>query len=198
MMSMTWLSFAAWQPAAASRHRTAKLNLNERMHESIEQIDKKDIVLLSFCLVGAAVEGQTKEVFTPEHVARIRQVSSCKLSPDGRHIAYVLQVPRELFEDDDGPERAELHVVDVDGQSRPYITGAINVGAMDWTPDGSGISFLAKRGEDEHKALYLIPIGQGGIHHRSRPPGPAALASPRRDRTHSDTSRVSTPLTAGR
>ena len=119
------------------------------------------IAVLSVCLGGALAEGQTKEVFTPEHVARIRQVSSCKLSPDGRHIAYVLQVPRKPFEDDDGPEWAELHVVDVAGQSRPFITGEVNVGAMDWTPDGSGISFLAKRGEDEHKALYVIPIDGG-------------------------------------
>ena len=37
----------------------------------------------------------------------------------------------------------------------------MNVGHIAWTRDGSAITFLAKRGDDEHKALYSIPVAGG-------------------------------------
>ena len=104
-----------------------------------------------------------KEGFTPEHVAKLRSVTTAVISPNGKHIAYALSVPRRPFEDDDGPAWRELHVVDQAGHSRPFVTGEVNVSALKWTPDSSGISFLAKRGQDEeeHKALYVIPLDGG-------------------------------------
>ena len=109
----------------------------------------------------ACSQGWADDVFTFEHVAKLRQVTVAKMSPDGAQIAYVLSVPRRPFEDDDGSAWAELHVVDTQGASRPFVTGQVNVGAVAWTPDGKGISFLAKRGKDEHKALYVIPADGG-------------------------------------
>lgn len=79
-MSMTWLSFAAWQPAAASRHRTAKLNLNKRMHEAIEQTDKKDIVLRTAKL--------SKQVSSPEGILTIVDDISLEIKK-GEAIALV-------------------------------------------------------------------------------------------------------------
>lgn len=108
-----------------------------------------------------AVTTAQQEVFTPQHVARIRSVSSARISPDGKWIAYVLSVQRRPFEDEDGPAWAELHVVDLAGHSRPFVTGEVNVSHVDWTPDGRGVSFVAKRGDDEHKSLYIIPIDGG-------------------------------------
>ncbi len=99
--------------------------------------------------------------FTPEHVAKLRSVSAVKISPDGKHIAYLLRVPRRPFEDDDGPAWTELHVVDQSGRSRPFVTGPVDVSALAWTPDGGSLSFLAKRGKDEHKSLYVIPVDGG-------------------------------------
>ncbi|MEE8418025.1 MAG: hypothetical protein V3S06_05105, partial [candidate division Zixibacteria bacterium] len=104
---------------------------------------------------------QEEDVLTEVMLAKIRQVGSVRISPDGKLVAYILNVPRPIYSDDDGPSRSELHVVDRDGKSRPFITGQVNISAIEWTPDGGGISFLAKRGDDEHKALYVIP-GDGG------------------------------------
>ncbi|MHC4740661.1 MAG: S9 family peptidase [Planctomycetota bacterium] len=94
-------------------------------------------------------------------VAKIRYVSSARISPDGKLVAYILSVPRPVFTDDDGPAWAELHLVDNEGRSRPFVTGKVNVSSIEWTPNGKEISFLAKRGEDEHKALYVIPADGG-------------------------------------
>ena len=100
-------------------------------------------------------------VVTSAHVAKLRSVGGAEISPDGRHIAFTLRVQRRPFVDDNGPAYSELHVVDANGEVRPFITGKTSVSSVKWTPDGSGISFLAKRGDDEHTCLYVIPIGGG-------------------------------------
>src|SRR5262249_15288093 len=98
---------------------------------------------------------------TPQDVAKLRVVTQVAVSPDGSRVAYVLSVPRRPLKDDDGPAWAELHVVGRDGPSRPFVAGEVNVGDVAWTRDGKSIAFLAKRGKDEHRALYLIPA-EGG------------------------------------
>ncbi|MFQ5463805.1 MAG: S9 family peptidase [Phycisphaerae bacterium] len=118
---------------------------------------------LTFCLVVVAVlpVAAEPETFTPEHVAKLRSVRSAKVSPDGSLIAYQLGVPRRPFEDDNGGAFSELHVVDSAGKSRPFVTGSVHVSSIQWTPDGTGISFRAKRGDDKHTCLYVIPVDGG-------------------------------------
>ena len=113
------------------------------------------------CLWLAAAGLALAAGLTPKDVARIRSVSEVHISPDGRHIAYSLNVPRRPFEGKDGPAWRELHVVDRDGLSRPFITGDVNVGGIRWTPDGKSISFLLKRGDDKDRSLYAIPLDGG-------------------------------------
>ncbi len=98
---------------------------------------------------------------TPKDVARIEAVSEVAMSPDGQHIAYTLSVPRELGSDDNGSAWSELHVCDLSGKSRGFITGEVSIRRVQWNPDGSAISFVSKRGEDKHSAVYAIPIDGG-------------------------------------
>ena len=70
-------------------------------------------------LFGVSPVLRAAEVFTPEDVARVRWVSSAAISPNGERIAYVLGVPRQPFEGENGPAWAELHVVDADGLPGP-------------------------------------------------------------------------------
>ena len=37
----------------------------------------------------------------------------------------------------------------------------VNVSAVQWKPDGKSVSFLAKRGKDKTKSLYVIPVNGG-------------------------------------
>src|SRR5437762_763182 len=83
---------------------------------------------------GAAPARAQQTTWTPQHVAKLRAVLSAVVSPDGGHVAYVLSVPRGLPGQKDGPAWAELHVVDARGNSRPFVTGEVNVDSVQWTP----------------------------------------------------------------
>ena len=98
---------------------------------------------------------------TPEDVARLRVVTAAEISPDGRAVAYVLSVPRDPYDDDDGPPWTELHVATGPGQSRPFVAGEVRVSVVRFTPDGKAITFLAKRFGDEFDALWSIPLDGG-------------------------------------
>ncbi len=102
-----------------------------------------------------------QQVFTPHHVARLRTVTEAVLSPDGENIACVLGVPRQAGKEKDGEAWAELHVVDREGNSRPYVVGQVNVRRVAWTPDGQEVAFLAKRGDDKYRSLYAILLAGG-------------------------------------
>jgi len=114
-----------------------------------------------FSAVIVASSGLAAEVFTLEHVARLRTVGTITISPDGKQVAYTLNVPRNPFREDNGSAWTELHLVGPDGVSRPYVTGEVNISGIDWVPDGKAISYLAKRGDDESKSLYIIPVDGG-------------------------------------
>lgn len=115
------------------------------------------IALLALTLAAFASAAD----WTAQEVAALRSVASVAISPDGSRIAYVLSVPRDPFEAENGPAWGELHVIGSDGVSRPYITGDVSVSSLAWTPDGRSVSFLAKRGKDEFRSLYAIDTAGG-------------------------------------
>ena len=101
------------------------------------------------------------ELFSPAHVAKLRRVTSAAISPDGNHVAYGLSIQRDPLKGKDGPAWTELHVVDREGNSRPFVTGSVSIGAIQWTPDGKQIAYTARRNGDSQSALYTIPIDGG-------------------------------------
>lgn len=119
-------------------------------------------LLLSAAAIAAGRQALVAATeFSEYHVSKLRNVSSARIAPDGLKIAYVLSVPRQAGKDEDGEAWAELHVLARDGTARPYVTGAVAVSEVAWTPDGRSIAFLAKRDQEEHKSLYMIPFGGG-------------------------------------
>jgi dipeptidyl aminopeptidase/acylaminoacyl peptidase len=118
------------------------------------------VILLGLSMASLTIAADL-EKFTPQHIAKIKTVTTAAISPDGSKVAYVLSVPRKPGVDEDGPAFAELHVVGPDGKSRPFVTGEVNVAEPTWTRDGNSILFLAKRGKDEHRALYKIDADGG-------------------------------------
>lgn len=131
------------------------------MNRQIINALTRGLIVTGIAFVAPFVAAADGDVLTVDDIARMRGANGASMSPDGRHIAYILSVPREPGEDDSGNAYGELHVVDTTGKSRPFITGEVNVSGVQWTPDGSGISFRTKRDDDKHSALFVIPIDGG-------------------------------------
>jgi dipeptidyl aminopeptidase/acylaminoacyl peptidase len=113
-------------------------------------------------LSATVVAQQDGGPLTPEDVVRIRSVGQVVVSPAGSHVAFTLSVPRVPFQDEDGPAWAELHVLDVaSGGSRTFVGGQVNVSGIDWTPDGTTITYRARRPGDDRTSLYAIALSGG-------------------------------------
>ena len=97
-----------------------------------------------------------------EEIVTLKRVTAVELAPDGERIAYLVRVPRTPYEDDDGPPYQELYVTDLQGGTRPYVSGEVNVSAVAWSVDGAILYYLAKRDDDdEFASLYAIPVDGG-------------------------------------
>ena len=99
---------------------------------------------------------------TLEDINILKQVVTVRMNPAGDRVAYLVQVPREIYVDDDGKPYRELHVSDLEGNSTPYVTGEIEITDIAWAADGKSLFFLAKRDEEaEFNALYRIAMTGG-------------------------------------
>jgi len=107
-------------------------------------------------------------------IARLQSVGQVEISPNGRHVAYTVSVPRDLNEEDDGPSWSELHVLGPDGESAAFIAGSVNIGSIGWRPSSDVITFLARRGEDDHSQLHGISLGGGEARKLAELPGGVA------------------------
>ena len=98
---------------------------------------------------------------TPEDVARLQSVYEISISSDGSQIAYTELVRRNPFVHDNGSAWRELHVIDPEGNSNPFITGEVKITKIDWSPDDRYISYLSERNDDDKNSLYVIPSNGG-------------------------------------
>jgi len=138
-------------------------------YQKLNDLSRYPRPIVAFVFVGICAVVLSKpaytlagdETFAPRNVAKLRGVTSAAVSPSGKHVAYTLSVPPDPIKETNGPAWSELHVVDAGGNSRPFVTGKVSVSGVQWTPDGKGIAFIAKRGDDAHASLYVVPIDGG-------------------------------------
>ena len=124
-------------------------------------------LFLLVLLVAAPALAQRS--LTPHDLERIQSVSSVVMAPDGDHVAFLVSVPADPLETN-APARRALHLLDVDsGQTTELLGADLNPGGIQWTPDGSGISFLARAEGDAATALHVIDFETGAmrraVHH---------------------------------
>jgi dipeptidyl aminopeptidase/acylaminoacyl peptidase len=125
---------------------------------------EKMIKLLGVCLAlffGSLGWAEKQRVMTLEETVTAKYVASAKVSPNGRFTAYTLVTPRKPYIDDDGTHHIELHVVDQSGHTRPFVTGSVSVGNLQWSSDSRYIYYTAKRNDDKFVSIYRIPIDGG-------------------------------------
>ena len=132
------------------------------MHREDNMRTMPTLIFALILLGGMDMAAGQNEPLTLDEIVTLKTVVSATLSPSGEHIAYVLSVPRVPYVDDDGGAYRELHVTDLGGNSRGFITGKVNIGQIAWSIDGETVYYLAERNDDdEFRALYGIPLAGG-------------------------------------
>lgn len=114
-------------------------------------------LVLSFTLCVAASAAEQR-LLTPQDLWAIKRVGSPAVSPDGKHVVFTLQE----WSIDKNKSTTNLWTVPVaGGETRRLTTAETSEDTPVWSPDGTRIAFLSKRGEDENASLYVIPFGGG-------------------------------------
>ncbi len=121
---------------------------------------KKSILLA--VLVGViTVAFAQKTTFSSYDLFKIKQVYENSMSPNGKYIAYVVNIPRP-FSDEPGGDYKELHIYTVStGISRLFIGGKKSFSSLGWTPNSREITFLAKFDDEKRKQVYAINVNGG-------------------------------------
>lgn len=140
--------------------RKIDLNKSKGRHQSVSR-QFTWVVLVVFGLLVSFGGYAKKDIMTLEQTVTAHYVGSSVVSPDGQLTAYTLVKPRTPYEDEDGSHYVELHLIDNQGNSRPFITGEVSVSSLQWSPDGQSIFYLAKRNDDEYTSIYRIPVDGG-------------------------------------
>lgn len=103
-------------------------------------------------------QAPSKRLITPQDLWAMKRLSSVELSPDGRTAAFVVQE----WSVDKNKSTSNIWMVPVTGgEPRKLTTAQASDGSPTWSPDGSRIAFVSKRGEDKAAALYVIRTDGG-------------------------------------
>ena len=114
-------------------------------------------LFLTFALAVAAIAAE-KRPLTPQDLWAVKRLGSPELSPDGKTVVFTVQ--EWSVEKNKGT--TNLWLADVaTGAVRRLTTAQAGDGSPRWSPDGTRLAFVSKRGEDEAAALYVIPVGGG-------------------------------------
>jgi dipeptidyl aminopeptidase/acylaminoacyl peptidase len=117
--------------------------------------------LLAVTIVVGVPAFLSADAFTPEDALRLKYSYTATISPDGKLIAYTVSVPRTADEEAGGGY-SELYVAVVQsGDLKPYVTGKVNVSSPRFSPDGSRIAFLTRRGNKAKTQVWVMPVDGG-------------------------------------
>lgn len=131
------------------------------MFEAKKNVKASRIVLLLLVLLVYQSNSASGEIFLPEDVLKMKTCTGAKISPDGKWVVYTVRVPRTVDEEPGGAF-SELYLVSVEsGESKPFVTGKVNVSSPQWSPDGSYIGFRTSRGEKAKTQVWIIPANGG-------------------------------------
>jgi len=99
-----------------------------------------------------------KRRITAEDLYRLRLISDCRISPDGKHVVYaVSRVDRKTEK-----KYSNLWLVPTSGgQARQFTYGDQTDASPRWSPDGTQIAFLSNRGDEKQTQICLIPFDGG-------------------------------------
>ena len=118
-------------------------------------------LLLALTWLGGALEPKTPAGGNPrpmnlDDFFKLERISDARISPDGRHVAYVVTVPSLT----DNKSTSSIWIAEVSTGKTSQLTRSPKRDRRPrWSPDGKQILFESSRGGDNQ--LWVIPISGG-------------------------------------
>jgi dipeptidyl aminopeptidase/acylaminoacyl peptidase len=117
---------------------------------------KKTIFLSLFLVFSLLSFGQN--TWTAEKIMQYKNITATNISPDGKFIAYVVNVP--LMEGEKSEYNSQLWVAATDGtMDVQYTRGDKSSTAPQFSPDGKLIAFLSNRVDNKNQIFVLRLMG---------------------------------------
>ncbi len=124
------------------------------------------LTVLTFLIPAAALAAG----LTPAQLLDLEQVRGTVLSPDGKLAAYTVSRNRALG-DKPGGAWTRLFVMDLKTEtSRPFVTGKVSVGGVQFSPDSRFLSFTTARGPEAKTQIWVLPVDGGEAQAVTRSP----------------------------
>jgi dipeptidyl aminopeptidase/acylaminoacyl peptidase len=117
------------------------------------------LAVATAALGASPKEGSESGRWTPSEMLRYRTIPDVRVSPDGRRLAFVVR--QAILESDRSEYREQIWIGRTDGsESHPATFAEQSSNAPRWSPDGTRIAFLSRRG-DRHENVWVLPADGG-------------------------------------
>ena len=116
---------------------------------------------LTFCLalvLSVTVLAADRRPITPQDLWAMKRLGSPALSPEGKTAVFTVQE----WSVEKNRSTSSLWLVDLaGGEPRRLTTAQASDSSPTWSPDGTRLAFVSKRGDDEAASLYVMRTDGG-------------------------------------
>lgn len=97
---------------------------------------------------------------TPDHIAKMKVVTSSAISNDGNFVAYTVSIPADQFKENTRNTNHLYVLNNTTGESKPYFTSA-GVSQVQFRPSKGTITFLSRLSGDSTNSIFEINLSGG-------------------------------------
>ncbi len=118
------------------------------------------LVLPALLMMAGPLFSQTsgKQPFQLKDLRKLVRISSPRISPDGRQVAFIASRPD--WKNDKNKQEIDLVQV-ADGAMRTLTYHRKGLSSLRWSPDGKKLAFLAKDPKTKTSQLFVMPMNGG-------------------------------------